>query len=302
MTHFTGPLRRIGLYANPVSGRGRGVPAAAQLRGILADAGHIVLDVTAQSAAEGRVRAYEAVRSGAIDALAVVGGDGTAHLGANACAGTDIPLVVVPAGTGNDNARSLGMPRKDIPAIARMISAGHTRRIDVGRCVTPDGERWWLGVLGGGFDTLVNTRGRTLKALHGTPRYLAAVALELPRFNGIPYAVQVDDQRRETQAMLVAVANGGAFGGGMKVCPDASMTDGLFDVMILHQIGRGEFLKIFPKVFSGGHVTHPAVEILRGRHVRLESDGIDSQADGEDFLPLPVDLETVPGALAVVAP
>ncbi len=302
MTHFIGRLRRIGLYANPVSGRGRSETAAAQLRGILADSGHIVLDITAQSAAEGRVRTFDAVRSGAIDALVVAGGDGTANLGANACAGTDIPLVVLPAGTGNDNARSLGMPRKDIPAIARLISDGRTRRIDAGRCVTADGELWWLGVLGGGFDTLVNTRGRSLTALHGTPRYLAAVALELPRFTGIPYVVQVDDQRIETEAMLVAVANGGTFGGGMKVCPDASMTDGLFDVMILHKIGRGEFLRIFPKVFSGGHVSHPAVEILRGRRVHLEADGIDSQADGEDFLPLPVDLEVVPGALAVVAP
>ena len=302
MTHFTGPLRRIGLYANPVSGRGRSEAAAAQLRGILADSGHIVLDITAHSAAEARSRTWDAVRSGAIDALVVVGGDGTANIGVNACAATDIPLVLLPAGTGNDNARSLGMPRKDIPAIARLISDGRIRRVDAGRSVTTDDERWWLGVLGGGFDTLVNTRGRSLTALHGTPRYLAAVALELPRFTGIPYLVQVDDQHIETEAMLVAVANGGTFGGGMKVCPDASMTDGLFDVMILHKIGRGEFLKIFPKVFSGGHVTHPAVEILRGRRVHLEADGIDSQADGEDFLPLPVDLEVVPGALAVVAP
>ena len=302
MTHTTPPLRRIGLYANPVSGRGRGLAAASQLRGILADSGHIVLDVTAQSAAEARVRTADAVRSGAIDALAVVGGDGTAHIGTNACAGTDVPLVVVPAGTGNDNARSLGMPRRDIPTIARYITLGRTRRVDAGRSVTTEGDRWWLGVLGGGFGTIVNARGRTLTALHGTPRYLAAVALELPRFNGLPYAVHVDDQRRDTEAMLVAVANGGTFGGGMKVCPDASMTDGLLDVLILHKIGRGEFLKVFPKVFSGGHVTHPAVEILRGRRVRLECDGVDSQADGEDFLPLPVDLEVVPGALAVVAP
>ncbi len=288
--------------ANPLSGRGRSVAAAAELRSILADSGHIVLDVNAQSGAEARVRAHRAVHSGAVDALVVLGGDGTAHLGANACAGTDVPLVVVPAGTGNDNARTLGMPRKDIPAIARMISAGQTRKVDLGRSITPEGERWWLGVLGGGFDTIVNTRGRTLTHLHGTPRYLAAVALELPRFTGIPYTVTVGDEHRETEAMLVAVANGGTFGGGMKVCPDASMTDGLLDVMILHKIGRGEFLKVFPQVFSGGHVTHPAVEMLRGRHVRLQAPGIDTQADGEDFLPMPVELEAVPGALTVIAP
>ena len=275
---------------------------ADRLRAHLADAGHIVLDVPASSAEQARARSRAIVRSGTIDVLAVVGGDGTVHQGVNACAGTDIPLVVIPAGSGNDNARSIGMPFRDVAAIARLITAGQTSAIDAGRSSTPLGERWWLGVLGGGFDTLVNARVRSLPLLHGTGRYLAGVALELPRFRGIPYTVQVDDQRRNTEAMLVAVANGGSFGGGMKVCPDASMTDGLFDVMILHHIGRVEFLKILPKVFSGSHVAHPAVEILRGRRVRLQAEGIDTQADGEDFLPLPVDLEVVPGTLRVVAP
>ncbi len=296
-------LARVGIYANPTSGRGRSAALRTGLGDRLRAAGHDVVELNATSAEAARATTHDAVHAGELDALAVVGGDGTAHLGVNACAGTDVPLLIVPEGTGNDNARSLGLAKVDLDRLAGLVTSGSVRRIDAGRSRTPAGDRWWLGVLGGGFDTRVNDRGREFKRLHGTPRYLAAVAAELPSFRGIPYAVEIDGTRHETTAMLVAVGNGPSFGGGMKVCPDASMSDGLLDVMILHRVGRLEFLKIFPKVFSGGHVTHPAVEILRGRNVRLEAEGVrTTQADGEDFLPLPLDLEVAPDALAVIAP
>ena len=86
----------------------------------------------------------------------------------------------------------------------------------------------------------------------------------------------------------------------MMVCPDASFEDGMFDVLVVHQISTIEFLKVFPKVFSGKHVGHPAVEILRGREVRLEASGIVSYADGERFATLPMSCENVPGALNVL--
>jgi diacylglycerol kinase (ATP) len=112
--------------------------------------------------------------------------------------------------------------------------------------------------------------------------------------------VTVDGDRQETEAMLVAVANGPAFGGGMRLAPDASYDDGLLDVVILHRVSRAEFLRVFPQVFKGTHVTHPRVQVLRGRTVRLEAPHIVTQADGERFEPLPLDLEVVPGALTVV--
>jgi len=296
-------LTRVGIYANPTSGRGRAVALRADLGGRLTAAGHDVSFLDAPDVESARATTREAVHSGSVDVLAVVGGDGTVHLGTNACAGTDVPLLVVPGGTGNDNARVLGLHRGELDTLAGLVTRGQVRRVDVGRSRTPDGDRWWLGVLGGGFDTRVNDRGKRIRRLHGTARYLAAVAAELPSFRGIPYAVEVDGVRHETTAMLVAVGNGTSFGGGMQVCPDASMTDGLLDVMILHRVGRLEFLRIFPSVFSGGHVRHPAVQILRGRTVRLEAEGVrTTQADGEDFLPLPLELEVVPGALAVLAP
>ena len=113
--------------------------------------------------------------------------------------------------------------------------------------------------------------------------------------------VEIDGTRHETKAMLVAIGNGPAYGGGMKVTPDASFDDGLLDVLILHEIGMVEFLRVFPKVFTGTHVSHPAVEIIRGRSVRLEAEGIVSYADGERFAPLPLHCEVVPGAATVLA-
>ena len=294
--------RRVGIIANPNSGRHGASALGAQLTTLLRRDGHEVLDLSAADLDTARSRSLAAIASDAVDTIVAIGGDGTAHLAANVCAETGVALGILAAGTGNDNARTLGMPRGDVAAMARMVGTGATRQIDLGAARQPTGDRYFLGVLGGGFDTLVNDRGKTLRLLHGTPRYLAAVAMELPRFRGIPYAVRVDDTVVDTTAMLVAVGNGGCFGGGMQVGPNADVADGLFDVMVLHKIGRMEFLKIFPKVFSGGHVTHPAVQILRGRQVTLDSPGIRSQADGEDFLPLPLQLDVAAGALTILSP
>jgi diacylglycerol kinase (ATP) len=125
---------------------------------------------------------------------------------------------------------------------------------------------------------------------------------ELPLFRAIPYAITVDGARHETRAMLVVVANGPSYGGGMRVAPDARFDDGQSDVVILHELSTVEFLRVFPKVFKGQHVTHPAVEIIRGRTVTLEAEGIVAYADGERFARLPITLETVPGAVTVLTP
>ncbi len=267
----------------------------------LGRSGHTLVELSGATAAEAEGRSRDAVTNGLIDVLAVVGGDGTVHLGTNVCAGTGIPLAILACGSGNDCARALGLPRDDPAAIARLIAAASLRSVDAGCGETAVGPRYWLGVLGAGFDTVVNERALRIRRPHGRARYLAAVVRELPTFRGIPYAVEVDGARVETVAMLVAVGNGPSFGSGMLVCPDARLDDGLFDVLILHRVGRMEFLRIFPLVFSGRHVSHPAVEIRRGRRVRLEANGISAQADGERFGALPLDLSVVPGAVQVVA-
>lgn len=294
--------RRIGLIINPTADKGRGAALGVEVAARLVAQGHEVIDLSAETADGASDRALAGVAAG-MDVLAVTGGDGTVNLGVNLCAGTETVLAIVAGGTGNDIARALGLPLRDAKAAAQVISDGSVRAIDAGRHTDVHGvSHWFAGVLGAGFDSVVNERANTWGWPRGRMRYNLAIARELPVFKPIPYVIEIDGVRHSTQAMLVAVGNGPSYGGGMLVCPDASLDDGLFDVMIVNEISTLEFLKVFPKVFSGKHVGHPAVQVLRGREVRLEAAGIISYADGERFAPLPMSAQIVPAALHVLVP
>lgn len=129
----------------------------------------------------------------------------------------------------------------------------------------------------------------------GPMKYNAAIALELPRFAPRHYEITLDDRTLSTEAMLIAVSNGRSYGGGMLVCPNAEINDGLFDVMVLHPISKLEFMKVFPQVFAGTHVSHQAVEIVRSKSVSIESIAV-AYADGERIGQLPVSAECIPNA------
>jgi diacylglycerol kinase (ATP) len=294
--------KRIGLIINPTADKGRGAALGVEVAARLLAEGHEVIDLSAETADGASDRALAGVAAG-LDVLAVTGGDGTVNLGVNLCSGTETVLAIVAGGTGNDIARALGLPVRDAAAAARVISGGTVRAIDVGRHTDVHGvSHWFAGVLGAGFDSLVNERANTWGWPRGRMRYNLAIARELPVFKPIPYVIEIDGVRHSTQAMLVAVGNGPSYGGGMMVCPDARLDDGLFDVLVVNEISTLEFLKVFPKVFSGKHVGHPAVQILQGREVRLEAFGIISYADGERFAPLPMSCQIVPAALHVLVP
>jgi len=311
--------RRIALVANPAAGKGRGLRAGSAVARLLAAAGHEVDDLSSETAAEALDRSRAAV-AGGTDALVVVGGDGMVHLGVNACAGTDVPLGIVAAGTGNDISRGLQLRAHDVIAAARCIGeqldAGG-RRVDAVR-ITPDSgdvsgpdvsgsshrSTWFAGVLGAGFDAVVNERANGWAWPRGRMRYNLAIARELPMFRPIRYALTLDGETEEISAMLVAVANGRSYGGGMQIAPDASIDDGELDVMVLAPLSTWEFVRVFPSVFSGAHVSHPAVSIRRARTVHLATldTPVVGYADGERVAPLPLGCEVVPGAVRLLAP
>jgi diacylglycerol kinase (ATP) len=294
-------MARLGFLVNPTSGRGAGGRTGVEALALLRAAGADVLDLSSVDARGALAKGRAAVAAGAVDAVVVVGGDGMVSLGTNLCAGTGIPLGIVAAGTGNDNARALGLPVRDAAAAVERILEGGTRAVDAARHTLPSGEHhWFLGVLAGGFDAVVNERANRWRRPRGSLRYTVAMLRELPFFRAIPYAIELDGRRMETEAMLVAVGNGPAYGGGMRVTPDASFDDGLLDVLVLHKVSTPQFLRVFPQVFSGTHTGHPQVQVLRARQVRLEARDIVAYADGERFGPLPMTVEVVPGALTVL--
>ncbi len=292
---------RIGLIVNPTSGKNTGGRIGAHAATLLAAHGHQIIDLSAMDALHARARGERAIASQEIDVLVVAGGDGMVHLGVNLCAETGVPLGIIAAGTGNDIARELGLPVRDaVEAVAR-IEGGAPRPIDLARSIRPDGSSaWFAGVLGAGFDAVVNERANQWRWPKGKSRYNLAIMRELPGFRAIPYTITLDGVAHETEAMLVAVGNGPAYGGGMKVVPGAEFDDGLLDVLVLSKIGIPEFLRVFPKVFSGGHVDHPAVTIHRAARVGLSATGIVGYADGERFAPLPMECDVVPRAVTVL--
>lgn len=229
--------------------------------------------------------------------IVAVGGDGLVHLVLQHVANTSIPLAVLPAGTGNDFCRSLGWPLDNVELILRNAISKPSSRIDLG---IVDGE-WFGAILSTGFDSLVNERANTMKWPKGPSKYNVAILLELLGFKPRMYEIEIDGQRFSTRAMLIAIGNGQSYGGGMRVCPNANLNDDLLDVMVLSPISKLKFLRVFPRVYAGTHIKHPAVKILRGKRVCIHSVAV-AYADGERVGALPVEAESVPSALLTWRP
>ena len=224
---------------------------------------------------------------------------------ANGLIGSSASLAVIPAGTGNDFARVIGLDRKDPMAAARLLLSGTpvTKRIDVVRVRHSEGERYYVNVAGTGFDAAVNEHANQVTMLKGTLKYVYSTFVTLARFKPGKFRIVIDGEERSVGGMLVAVGNAVSYGGGMKVTPDARLDDGVLDLCILGEVPKFEFVKTFPKVFSGKHVTHPSVQMLRGKEIEISADQpFEVYGDGERFGRLPATFTVVPGALSVVVP
>ncbi|MFD9498501.1 diacylglycerol kinase [Streptomyces sp. NPDC060035] len=291
----------ITLFVNPTAGRGRGARAAQPAASALRNAGFSVRTVLGEDADDALRRAREAV-AGGTGALIAVGGDGLMSLALQAVAGTGTPLGVVAVGTGNDFARALGLPIRDPAAAGRLaaeaLKAGTVREIDLGRV----GERWFGSVLASGFDSRVNDRGNRMRWVGGRFKYDLAILAELAAFRPIPYRIRLDGGPvREIEATLIAVGNGSTYGGGMRICAEAVMDDGLFDVTVVGDCSRSTLLKVFPKVYKGTHLDHPKVTVHKVASIELAAAGVTAYVDGEPLGALPLTATCVSGAVRVLA-
>ena len=289
--------RTIALLTNPTSGKGRGRRTAAIAVPRLTEAGFDVQQLAGRDADEALDLARKAVADG-VENLVVVGGDGMVHVAVQALACTGTNLGVIPAGTGNDVARYLGIPRADTQLAADVVVGSRVRTIDLART----SGTYFVTVLASGFDSKVNERANAMSWPRGQSRYSLATLAELRVFEPLPYVIELDGVERRLDAMLVAVGNGESFGGGLRITHGASLDDGLLDVVIIGPMSKARLVRVYPMLFSGKHVGIPEYEHHRVRSVTVAAPGISAYADGERIGALPLTVDVVPRALRVLVP
>ena len=293
--------RRIGVLVNPASGRGRVTRSEASVLSGLGSRGDHVVAIEGDSAEHADQLVRQAVADG-MDILVAVGGDGTVNLALQAVVGTDIALGILPLGTGNDAAAAVGIPT-DPGAAVQTVLTGEARTFDVGHVESADGtRRHFLCVLSCGFDSMVNERANRMTRPAGDSRYILAMLAELRRFQPIPYRAVIDGTLVEDDGMVVSLANGPTFGGGMRVAPAADLHDGKLTMIWVHRMSRTRLLRLFPSIDSGSHVKYPQVEQRQVGAMHLEGAGQVAYADGERVGHLPVDVTTLPGGVRIIVP
>lgn len=298
--------KRIVVILNPASGRGQGDDRRAELERLftqeiaaLPEKDGVAWEIRETKAAgHGKMLAAEAAEQGA-HIVAAAGGDGTLGEVLNGLVNSVCKLGVIPFGTGNDFARHIGIGTDRQRAVQALLR-GVPTPIDIGRTQ----GRWFLNVAGCGFDAVVAERvNRGFRRLRGTAAYIAAVVQTLFKFKAAKMKVTLDGEILELRAMMCSIANTRSYGGGMLIAPEARLQDGLFDLCLLAEAGKMEFLMAFPRVFKGTHTTHPKVTMRRARCIQIESDPpMPVLVDGDVVGTTPAEFIVFPGAIEVMMP
>jgi diacylglycerol kinase (ATP) len=301
---------------NPTAGRGRTRKLLPHLTDAFAGT-DLDVDLRVSEDLDDAIR----IARGAFDAglgVAACGGDGTVNALAGAAADHGGVLGIVPTGAGNDFARHLGLDRRRWRDAVSLLETGPVGAVDLGRGeLTGDGNggatdatvRWFTSVANAGFDSEANRWANGVQWASGTTLYVLAVLRTLATYRPHRFRLNVDGDEHDIEAWLVAIGNTRGYAGGMQVTPAAELDDGQLDVCVVGPVSRFEFLRSFPRVFRGTHVSHPAVDMHRGKVVELASldsahasPAIELYGAGERIGPLPARMEAVPGALQVVVP
>ena len=297
-------ISKVTALTNPVSGHGAAVRAAQIAIARMQHRGVEVVEIIGDDAEDARYLAGAALERGT-DALVVTGGDGVISNALQVLAGTDIPLGIIPAGTGNDHAREFGIPTKDPEAAADIVVDGWTETIDLGRIQCGKGrkksDKWFGTVAATGFDSLVTDRANRMSWPHGRLRYYSAMFAELSQLRLLPYRMVLDGtQEIDADITLAAFGNTRSYGGGMLICPSADRTDGLLDITMVNEASRTKLVRLFPTVIKGTHVELDEVSTARAESIHVECPGINVYADGDFACLLPAEIYAVPAALQIL--
>jgi len=290
---------------NPTAGRGMAGKQVPEIRRLLGEkaAGWVWQYTQKRGDAEGMAR--QAAMAGTRLVVAV-GGDGTLHEVVNGVLGTSATVGLIPYGTGNDFARSLGL-HGNLKTACDAITDGVVRHIDVGviEGKGTEGERHFLVLSGTGFDArTARTVNSGIRGLSGPLAYVWGAILTLKDFE--PFALTLtldDDAPRRLQAMFVSFANVETTGGGMKIAPGACADDGFLDICLVGKVSKVTLLYQLSQVFSGKHILHPAVSLLKARRLTVEADPPQPLLiDGEVCGTTPAMVRLLPGVLPFLVP
>jgi len=299
----------IGFVVNPVSGNGRGMKNWRIVETALKEKDIPYKVKFTKAALEAEQFAIDFAGNPAVTSIAAVGGDGTVHEAANGLfkAGGSKPLGYIPAGSGNDFARGFGLPTGTEDALQVILGPHHLRAADV---IHSEGKIAICST-GAGFDGKVARVTNTAvyknwlnKLKLGKLAYVISLVRVLVSYRPCEAKITVDGvDHGFNRVWLITFANIPYFGGGMKICPDADPGDGTASICVVSGIGKLELLAVFPRVYKGTHISHPAVHFLQGRRITLHSvEPLDIHMDGEAAGTTPVHLEVMPAAISVIVP
>jgi len=303
MTEVTAP--RIAVLVNPAAGRGAAVVAGTIVAERLAEHGAEVSVYAGNSRAE-TVRFCAEALAADPDAIVVVGGDGTFSCLLDQLVHQKVPTVLVPAGTGNDVVRALGIAygsTEAIRAAADTALDGEELLLDIGEANCTDGTAKFLTVAAVGFDAAVAERTNSLRWPKGAARYYLALVIELFRLRPVELTLRIGaGQPSHLPGILAAIANTCSYGGGMPISPDSDPRDGLFDVVHVAPIGRLKLLRLFPLLLKGTHIKRQEVHTWRADSVTVSAPGLVAYADGELVGRDAVEIRMLPAALRMLVP
>ncbi|MDU0477827.1 diacylglycerol kinase family protein [Staphylococcus chromogenes] len=297
-------IQRIALLTNPsVVGSKNAVKCAAIARQRFNDAGVDVASIQGKDMASARVLAKEMIDNDSIDALVLCGGDGVVSCALEAQANTNKPLGIIPADSGSDLARSLGIPNHPERA-AEIIMRGFFTTTDLGRLTDSAGNTMWFGTIAGfGCDAQAALIARETHPKIEALRYPMAALKSLRHLVGHPTIITLDyDRVIEGDFAHVSVGNTPYYGQGMRMCPDANHHDGLLDITLMKPAPRYEMAARLPLGYLRGIETLPYASFEKAAHVRIEMPGEPITADGEFFGTSWAEVEALEGAGRFLVP
>jgi len=288
----------IRVLVNPKAGRGKSAERLVELTELAERKGWSLEIRRTEYPGHARILAGEAREDG-VPVLAVIGGDGTISDVADELTGSPVALALIPGGTGNDIARSLGISPEDIGSTFSRIEIGATIKYDVG-LERVNGRRF-VSFIGCGFPALVAENANRMRLLKGRMVFFISLYAMVRRMKGIPVAITVDGVREEMICTSIMVHNTPYTGGGLKIAPGALVDDGELDVVVVGEIGALELMRNFPGLYAGTHLNHPAFRLVRGKRIGIELPERQLVSyDGETGWTEKLDIEVLPGALRII--